>query len=34
MVAGKDVLSLTQAAARKQGLRPCPACAPAPASVR
>lgn len=33
MVAGKDVLSLTQAAARKQGLRPCPACAPAPASV-
>jgi hypothetical protein len=28
MVAGKDVSEMTPAAARKQGLRPCPACAP------
>ena len=30
MVAGKDVHELTPAAARKRGLRPCPACTPAP----
>ena len=28
MVAGKDGAEMTPAAARKQGLRPCPACAP------
>ncbi len=28
MVAGKDVAEMTPAAARKQGLRPCPACSP------
>ena len=28
MVAGKDAAEMTPAAARKQGLRPCPACAP------
>ena len=28
MVAGKDASEMTPAAARKQGLRPCPACAP------
>ena len=33
MVAGKEVESFTPAAARKQGLRPCPACTPAPATV-
>ena len=33
MVAGKETASLTVAAARKQGLRPCPACAPVPAAV-
>ena len=31
MVAGKDATSLTPAAARKQGLQPCPICAPAAA---
>ncbi len=30
MVQGKDALELTPATARKQGLRPCPACTPAP----
>jgi hypothetical protein len=29
LVEGKDVTSLTPAAARKQGLEPCPACSPA-----
>lgn len=29
MVAGKDVIAMTPAAARKQGLEPCPACSPA-----
>jgi hypothetical protein len=28
MVAGKDTSEMTPGAARKQGLRPCPACAP------
>lgn len=31
LVAGKDAHELTPAAARKRGLRPCPACTPAPA---
>jgi hypothetical protein len=31
MVTGKDGQELTLAAARKRGLRPCPACTPAPA---
>ena len=30
MAVGKDVEELTPAAARKRGLRPCPACEPAP----
>ncbi len=29
LVVGKDVTSLTPAAARRQGLEPCPACSPA-----
>jgi hypothetical protein len=29
LVEGKDVTSLTPAAARRQGLEPCPACSPA-----
>ena len=33
MVTGKDGQELTPAAARKRGLRPCPACTPAPASA-
>ena len=33
MVEGKDAADLTPAAARKQGLRPCPLCAPAPAQL-
>lgn len=33
LVAGKDAEELTPATARKRGLRPCPACAPAPASA-
>ena len=33
MVEGKDVDTLTPAAARKQGLRPCPACTPTPTTV-
>jgi hypothetical protein len=33
MVAGKDSNELTPAAARKRGLRPCPACAPVPAGA-
>ncbi len=33
MAAGKDVEELTPAAARKRGLRPCPACEPAPAEA-
>jgi hypothetical protein len=31
MVEGKDIEDLTVATARKRGLRPCPACSPAPA---
>jgi hypothetical protein len=30
LVAGKDADAMTPAAARKRGLRPCPACTPAP----
>ena len=30
MAAGKEIEELTPAAARKRGLRPCPACEPAP----
>jgi hypothetical protein len=30
---GKDVTELTPAGARRKGLKPCPACAPAPASA-
>jgi hypothetical protein len=33
MVTGKDAEELSQAGAVKRGLRPCPACAPAPASA-
>jgi methylphosphotriester-DNA--protein-cysteine methyltransferase len=33
MVDGKDAVEITPAAARKQGLRPCPLCAPAPAQL-
>ncbi len=33
MVEGKDATELTPAAARKQGLRPCPLCGPAPAQL-
>jgi hypothetical protein len=33
MAAGKDVEELTPTAARKRGLRPCPACEPAPAEA-
>jgi hypothetical protein len=33
MADGKDVEELTPAAARKRGLRPCPACEPAPAGA-
>lgn len=33
MVAGKEAHELTPAAARKRGLRPCPACAPVPAAA-
>jgi hypothetical protein len=33
MVEGKDGTDLTPAAARKRGLRPCPACTPAPATA-
>lgn len=33
MVAGKDAQEMTPAAARKRGLRPCPACSPVPATV-
>jgi hypothetical protein len=33
MVTGKDVTEVTAAAARKRGLRPCPACDPAPATA-
>lgn len=33
MVQGKDGTELTPAAVRKRGLRPCPACAPAPVAA-
>ena len=33
LVAGKDGHDVTPAAARKRGLRPCPACTPAPVSA-
>jgi len=33
MAAGKDVDEMTPAAARKRGLRPCPACTPVPADA-
>ena len=33
MVEGKDAAEITPAAARKQGLRPCPLCSPAPAPL-
>jgi hypothetical protein len=33
MVSGKDVTEVTPAAARKRGLRPCPACTPAAAGA-
>ncbi|MFL6204200.1 MAG: hypothetical protein ACJ739_02500 [Acidimicrobiales bacterium] len=33
MVEGKEAAEITPAAARKQGLRPCPLCAPAPAPL-
>lgn len=33
LVVGKDAEDLTPAAARKRGLRPCPACTPVPADV-
>ena len=33
MAEGKDAEELTPAAARKRGLRPCPACEPAPAEA-
>jgi hypothetical protein len=33
MVAGKDADEMTPAAARKRGLRPCPACTPVPADA-
>lgn len=33
MVVGKPAIELTPAAARKQGLAPCPVCSPAPAPV-
>jgi hypothetical protein len=33
LVAGKDHDELTPAAARKRGLRPCPACTPVPADA-
>jgi hypothetical protein len=33
MVEGKDAAEITPAAARKQGLRPCPLCTPAPAQL-
>ena len=33
MVEGKDASEITPAVARKQGLRPCPLCTPAPAQL-
>jgi hypothetical protein len=33
MVTGKDADAMTPAAARKRGLRPCPACTPVPAGA-
>jgi hypothetical protein len=33
MVASKQAIDLTPAAARKQGLAPCPVCSPAPAPI-
>ncbi len=33
LVAGKDAVEITPSVARKRGLRPCPACSPAPAPL-